>query len=612
MATRIRFHSPFHTSFFAGAGSSPQVPHPYPVAIDGHPYAVVLDPQQVGVWGARFKDNALPFLRSQADQSATPGEQSISPEGFWRRSQESWISGSGQRMQDRKTSIDNRFYTSKGINPWTPYQLSLLNDTTLKRASSATGLQLVINGTDIYMIDGTTLMRSTDSMATWVAVTGITGTPVSVCSDGTTVYVATATAIYSVTTGAASSYVAGNVSLCAYVNGRLMIAIGTILYNLTTNALPAALLTEKAGFTWVGFAEGQTQIYAAGYSGDKSRIYRTSIKADGTGLDVPIIAGRLPSGEIVRSIHAYLEYIVIGSDLGVRFCAVNTDGSLTIGALIPTTSPVYCFDAQDRFIWYGLTNYDSISSGLGRLDLTTFTSTLTPSYASDLMATGTAASPIQGAVRSVKTFGNYRIFTVDGHGLYAELLSTPVASGNLVTGWIGYDLSDPKVAVFLSIMHEPLNGTIAASLATDGGAVVPVGTSTVVNTTAPANLFQTNQSKGLQYQLTFTLTPSANVSPKLSRWTLLMYPAPSRSSQYMVPIILRPTVTVSGQDKYVDVVAEKAHLEGLLKSQNVVTYQTGNESHQVVMFDKQWLPEYLTEAGDWQGIFLAILNEITE
>lgn len=604
----LNYHSNYSAGFFGGSATSSLCPSVYPVAIAGHPYQVIWDHLAIEVWGAKFKRNSLPLLRSQADQSSAPGAQSISPENFWPRSQESWISGAGQLKQDRKDSIETRFYTSKGIDPWTPYQLSLLNGTTVKKSSANTGLQVVVNGTGIYFMDGANLYYSSDSMANWTTVTGITGTPLSICSDGTTAYVSTATAIYSISGSVASAYILGNIYLCGFVKGRLMVASGTTIYNLIAGgggALPTALYPKGTGWTWVGFAGGQSHIYAAGYSGDKSIIYKTAIVADGTVLAVPSAAASLPDGEIVRSIESYLSYIILGSDLGVRFCAVQSDGSLTIGALIPTTSPVYCFEPQAKFVWYGLTNYDADSTGLGRLNLETFTSNLTPAYASDLMVTG------QGAVRSVKTFATYRIFTVDGKGLYAETLNTPVTTGKMVTGWINYDLSDAKVAVFLDLFHEPLNGTVSVALATDNAEKVIVGTSASQGTSAPDHSFPTNQSRGLQYQLTLTLTPTSNISPKVTRWTLRSYPAPNRSSQFLVPVVLTPLIQVKGGERACDIVAERIFLESLMKTQSVITYQQGNDTYQVVMYDYQFLPEKINDKGDIQGIFLGYFNEIT-
>lgn len=622
-STRRLFRSPLHQSFYGGAGYTSLVPSVYPIAIASHPYQVVLDPDAIGVWGVKFKDNALPFLRSQADQSNIPGEQSISPEQLWRRSQENWLSGSGQFMQDRKgnsnsafNSIETRFYQSKGINPWNAYQASLLNGTALKRTTANTALQMVVCGASVYLLDGATLYVSSDgALAVWTAVSGSAGTPTSIATDGTTVYLGTTTNLYTVTGTVATAYLASPspVSLVAFVKGRIMLTVGTTLYNATgafgAGVLGTALMTKFAGFTWVGFAGGQSQIYAAGFSGDQSLIYRIGILADATTLSAPIIAGELPSGEIVRSIFCYQGFVVIGSDLGVRFCNVNSDGSLVMGGLIPTTSAVYCFEGQSRFIWYGLSNYDTISTGLGRMDLSTFTATLVPAYATDLMA-GVSLANVQGAVRAVGTYGKARIFVVDGVGLYFETLGIPVASGTLTTGWINYGISDPKVAIELSLKHEPLNGVIAVSVQTDQNPLTPVGTSSASGSAAPSSNLLTNQSRGFQYQIVFTLTPNNNISPILTRWTLMIYPAPSRSNQHEVPINLSPDFAIGTVTHSQDVAMELAFLEALLKSQNVFTFQRGNQAIQVVMYDKQFVIKGFTPNGDPYGVFVAYLNEI--
>ena len=102
MAFSGLFYSPAEV-LYEGAGTSLLTPYPYPISVSGHPYQVQWDETAIGVWSAKFKRNTLPLLRTQADASNTPGEQSISPEQFWRRSQESWHYGSGQlHLDDRR------------------------------------------------------------------------------------------------------------------------------------------------------------------------------------------------------------------------------------------------------------------------------------------------------------------------------------------------------------------------------------------------------------------------------------------------------------------------------------------------------------------------------
>ena len=622
--TVLKPNSIFNTRFFGGVGTSSEVPGLYPIAIDGRPYGVIWEKEAIEVWGAKYKSIALPLLRAQSDQSNTPGENSISPENFWRRSQDNWSSGSGQYQQDRKgssdarfNSLESRFYTSKGINPWTPFQVSLLNSVSLKKSSANSGLVIVVVGTSIYMLDNGAVNLSTDGGTTWNAVTGFTGTANSICTDGANLYLASSTNLYTVSGTTATVYLAQIFSIIAYSKGRLMGVIGTAIYNITgtppTGVLGSPLITKLTGYTWVGFAGGQSMIYAAGYAGTLSSIWRITIQADGTTLTAPINAGDLPLGEIVRSIYAYGAYVVIGSDLGVRFCGVASDGSLNIGALIPTTSPVYCFDAQASYIWYGLTNFDSSSTGLGRMDISNFLPNvpLAPVYASDLMA-GTSFSPVQGTVRSVQTYAGYRIFTVDGQGMYVENLNSPVGTGNFYTGQISYNLIDTKLGLFLDLAHEPLNGTISAYFNADAGGFNQVGISATAGTTRPGSTFQVNQKAAYQFQIQFVLTPASSISPKMTRYTLRSYPTPTRSSQFHVPINLATTTDINGREIAVNVADELSHLRSLLATQQIVSYQEGTDTFNCVMYDYQWLPKGIDpKTGGMFGIFYAVLNQVT-
>ena len=603
-------------AFYAGTSYSALVPYPFPISIDGHAYQLQWDANSIGVWGAKFKRNSLPLLRTQADASATPGEQSVSPEQFWRRSQETWQYGEGQVYLDRASSDLRRYHDAEGIDPWNPWGFTLLNDTQNKKSSTNTGLQAIVAGSYVYILDGTAVQFSTDlSSWTTVTVSGSPASPVSITTDGYNVWTARGTSgVYSTIAGGASetSYATGTATLIRFVKSRLMAAGGGKLYNITTSgALPSALLDlSNRNFTWVDICGSPTQIYAAGYSGDKSYIYRTAIKADGTALDVPIVAGQLPDGEIIRSVGEYLGYILLGTDLGVRFCSSNSDGSLIIGSLIKTYDPVYCFEGQDRFVWFGASNYDN-KSGLFRLDLTAFTSTLTPAYASDLMG------PASGTVRSVATFNNLRIFTVDGFGLYTELANTPVAEGTFVSGVIAYGISDPKVAMFLDVKHEPLHGTIAAGIIADQNdddiaidQTNVIGISQVQGSVSPTSAFPCGQLRGENFQIVFSLKPTNNVAPVLTRWTLRSYPAPTRTAQWDVPILLFPTINAGDKDWAVDVNKELNFLTGLHSNQTIVTLQVSDDTYQVVMYDYQWIPEAIGDDGKPRGTFYAQLREI--
>lgn len=111
---------------------------PYlPISLNGVDY--LIDPPSA---------QTLPAIREQADQSGEPGEASLNPRGLWRRSQESWHHGAGQSFLDSLKDTDTyRFRSSKGIDPWTRGELSLLNETYRIWPSVNTNLQMVVTGT---------------------------------------------------------------------------------------------------------------------------------------------------------------------------------------------------------------------------------------------------------------------------------------------------------------------------------------------------------------------------------------------------------------------------------------------------------------------------------
>jgi hypothetical protein len=560
----------------------------------------------------QFGWQTVPAIRQQADNAQRPNEGTLNPESSWRRAVDSWHLGAGQEWYDKPDSSPFRFYTSKGVDPWTKYGLTLLPATALGEASADTNLHLAVGGGRLYMAEGNGVRVTGVGDTTFASATGLTANPVtSMASDGTTVYAASAGGLYSATGTAFSSHSTGAPTLVRYVRGRLMVAIGKAMYNVTASggAVTAGTVIldhPNTGWTWTDAAEGFQYIYLSGYSGDKSIIYRTTIKEDGTGLDVGIPAAELPDGEIARSMQGYLGYMVIGTDKGVRFAVADNDGNLTLGSLIATTSPVLCAEGQDRFVWYGLTNYDATSTGLGRLDLQNFTSDLTPAYASDLMAT------VQGSVQSAVTYLDKRWFTVSGSGAWREL-TTKVASGTFNSGRVTYGLPDTKTAVSLDVRHDPLpaSAEVELFLATDSGTSTSVGASELdgssVSTTDAFNL---NQQRGTYFQIIAVIAGDMT----LRRITLRIDPGADRTVLHQVPVLLHHSVYVADgvTSVPIDVTAEMEFLLGLLQSRQVFIYQEGGEAHRVVLEDYTWHPNSRPpkSGASWDGTFIARLKEL--
>jgi len=585
------------------------VPDLYPIAIAGHNYLV---DQKSGRFGRAFEAR----VRESVDQNNIPGEATINPQGLWRRSQVSWHKGSGQPYADSGAPLDYRFDTSKNIDPWTKNELKLLPTTSEVLSSANTNLFMAIAGDRLYVADGQDLKYTTD-LSSWTTVTtgAVAADILSLTSDGFNVYISySGNGLYITDSGSSTiaNYILGseNYTVQAYVKGRHMASHGGEIHNFTGSGSHTAGLLythPNSAFTFVGFAAGQQHIYAAGYAGRTSLIYRTAIKADGTSLDTPVQAGELPIGEIVSSIYGYLSYILIGTNKGVRLASSDTNGDLVIGPILETTTSVKCAVGDGRFVWYGWTNFDGTSTGLGRLDLSELNGVNEPAYASDLMVTD------QGAVNSIVNWNGTRVFSVSEAGLYKE--STDLcAEGYVETGTWRWGIPDRKFLPRFDVRCLPLKGTITPSLNLDSAgyndltAVVTVG---VTEKTVPGP--QTGFSDS-SIKITLARSGTNNTEgPTLTRWQARAYAAPIRARVFSIPIILHEKMNLQGREVYQDVKSELTFLENLVNDASIVSYQDAYDSYNVVVENVEWIPlDALDHGWEWEGTAVVTLKSIAD
>ena len=601
------------------ASTSTLVPGQYDIAIGGRPFMVDLNHDLTGFRALYFRRESVPSIRQQSDTSNHPGEGSLNPDGAWRRAQETWHHGSGQTFLDRDQTLSDplRFRTSKGVNVWTPYSLTLLPDTVSQYQTTATNVQVLGVGNYLYLIDGQTLKYSSSPLSatagsfTW---TTVTGTPAvnatSICTDGYNVWVAYGASGVYVTqagTGTATQYVTtGTVSLVAYVKGRLMAANGASIYNITVQgALPTALYTQpNVGFTWTGFAEGPGFIYCAGYAGDRSAIYAMTVQPDGTALQVPKIAGAVPAGEQVVAVFGYEGFLAIGTNRGMHVGSLDSSGNVTVGALVPASNPVQAFAAYDRFVYYGLTNYDSGSTGIGRADLSVFVAPLAPASASDLMAAG------QGIVAGIARYSTGLAFAVQGAGVFVQSTNL-VPSGTLQTGNITFGLDDTKAALFADVRHLALPaGTSVTVLASaDGATPVTTGISNKTGATAPSP-FPVNLT-GALFELTVQLSGSGSTGPTLNRLRLRATPQADRTFMYTVPLLIADKLVAPDGETEVQMDPLDAFnfLTDLQRTGALTTFQNQNVVHTVKVEDSNFVVYRRSERGFWSGTYTVMLKE---
>jgi len=609
-------------AFYTGTGASQLVPSVFPVAIDGRPY--MIDQQSKD-----FMSGFEPRIRDSFDQGTEPGEATINPQGLWRRNQNSWHAGAGQIYAD-VDSDPFRFFKSKGVNPWVKGQLSLLNETKVSLSSANTNLLMCVvesGGTEyLYVADGGVLRFSSnpfDASPTWTAITTATsgtlpttaitgletnGKNVFIAWTGkdiwyTTPGVTTATFFYPTSGTANQTYEA-----FGFAKGRGFAAVAQDLYQIGLGSGSHTIFYDNpdTDFRWVGAAAGQNAVYAAGRSGDKSLVYKITVKTDGT-LDVPVVALELPAGERVSAIHGYIGFILIGSNKGIRFCSTDVDSNLVAGSIIPTSGNVNDFTSEGRFVWYTYSNYDGVSTGLGRLDLSVFTLPNTPAWATDLMYTSTAN------VLSCATIGSKRVFSVSGVGVVVENDASKVATGSIETGRFRWGIMDRKFVVKVDLRTLPLTGSVSFYTSLDGNDYALNGTSS--SATAVQHTFDGTETKMIEASFKAVLNRDATVTsgPTVTRITGRAYVTPTRSEFFKVPVILHQELNVWGQTYYYDVNAERAEFKELIHNPRVITFQEGTEIYSVIVEDMEWRPsDARGREWQWDGTAIITMRSIQE
>ena len=622
----------------SSVSTSDLVPSVFPVALNGYPYQVDFNNPS---GGNLYRRDSVALLRTQADSARTAGESSVSPEIFWRRSFDSWHLGCGQTHADRDTSSPYRFRSSKGMDVWDKGELKALNDVEAQNnfetptpPSPNESIGLVVAGSRLYAYNATKTYytSSTSGTWTWTTVTGTpASTPVGIDSDGKNVWIAYPSAIYSTSTSSSSASSlsaapAGTWTGIWFNKGKLFAsATNGIIYSISSGGTATAVIDKSTlGFTWTASTGVGGFHYFAGYNGDKSLIYKATLTAEATALGAGVVAGELPDGERVLHLGSYLGYLIIGTDKGIRFSTTDSNGYITIGGLIETSQSVYCSEGQDRFVWFGWGNYDSVSSGLGRMDLSEFTSTLTPAYSSDLMAgwpalktnsgSPVAENAVQGVVKSVVTYNNKRVFAVSAEGVFAES-SSKVPLATLDTGLISHGIIDEKYAAFTDARIEPLveGNVLKLAHSYDSSDFNTSGSVVETNAVHTGDFFIGHQGRNFELRVTFgdiTTDPLVGADITCTGVLLRSYPSPKRVSKFSVPIMLFDLVSAMDRDWAGNPGADFAYLTDLHKRQLPFIYQEGEVSYTVVMDDFQWLPEKRSNVSGFQGTFIAVLREI--
>lgn len=618
-----------------------------------------------------FKHKTIPAQRQSINLTNVSGQGTINTEGLWRREQTDWSMGSGQKYLDRnQQSVENRFYRSKGIDAFaSPNQLSLLNATKQIRDSTNSNVAVTRCGSYLYIIDGNAVYESsnwTSATPTWAVMTygTATGHPTpssfySLDSNGSFVFVATNTGIWYYRAGGTggtahrfecyaendtgTGYTGYN--LVRWCNDRVVAASGTKLYGFSTTHVtwpasgnaPTATdtlinLSNTPDWVWSDACQGSANIYACGYIATGSTGYNGSVFRIGLDLTsatptlkYPVQTLPMSPDEYPTCIQNYLNFVFLGTNRGIRMCQTlnqydptsNGNGDLKAGPLIPNqleqvTYPVRTITADGRYVWFGWSNYDATSTGMGKLDLTMFIENepLAPSYQSDLMV------DVQGEVLDAiyDPLNSLVIMAIKGRGFYCNDSTKYVSVGSLQTGAFTYGIPDHKVPVFFDYgIDEPDNtpSTATPGYVTAQVQIEPFDPSQKQTLNVPAategQSEQTITSGSSYIAETFQTIiyihsdSSQATTPILYRWTLKAWPAAVSETEIHVPLQLHIVNMVEGLEVYADPYEQFMYFEDLRKSQTIVQYQESTLTANVIVDSLEWAP--YKRQGNYEGGF---------
>lgn len=593
----MSFSTLFDTPFFTGSGGlSDQVPWPWPLAIDGHPFELDL---------AHFSWTLPDMMRQSFDSSDRPGEGSFEVKGVWRRIYSDWSLGAGQIYADpaKSTAKDDtrQFTSSLGINPWTPRQLSLLPN--VEQYGSALGntpVTLLALGRWLYVLDGSLLARTLDPHTqnpTYDNITPAINGAIDVTTDGNTVYVSTTSGIWAHDSsdvnltvslmGGTAGTSAGAGQVIQWANGWLLLGKGHVLSSVAANGTMTAVtlpgVISVTGFQWSAICGAPNAIYAGGGSADNHCIYAIGIDQTTGGLGVATYAAELPKGEALTSLTYYGQIMMVGTSKGFHVAQVASGNALDIGPLIPTPNPVECMVPDANFIWYGLTNWDATHTGLGRANLGEFTGTLLPAYATDIMLSGT------GRVTSAARFAGHTYFSVDQLGIFRESADgTLVATATVRFGRLEWGTMAAKTFLGAEIVTEPLNGTFSAVLEDETGKQTSIGGRENPGTTGRQTLLGAGLGTNSNfYDLIVTFErdhQDRTVGPVLRAITERALPMPTATRTWQLLIVCSDEVTLGdSQLRQQDVKELQSFLLDLRVSGRPVIQQLGYDRDLVVV-----------------------------
>jgi hypothetical protein len=386
----------------------------------------------------------------------------------------------------------------------------------------------------------------------------------------------------------------------SYAKGYLLGSTGRDLVNILASGSVSFIWEhENPYFLFTCACEVPSAILVAGYAGNVSYVGAVSPDANtyGANLAPPIWATTLPPGEQINCISYSSGSILMGTSEGIRSGTTpDSTGVFDINPVVEDPGNVLCIAAWQQYEYFGWSNYNPSEtwapnrptvSGLGRADLSQYTTQGVPGYATDVMSTSTGLVNGVTMVNGVPYFVTYN---TTPQGAISVSLWGPngqvVQTGWIEPGWIRYGTLEPKIVVDVNFQNLPMpvGGQITFQIVNETFQVSNIGGLLLAGETSVDDPLSAGLAVGQRFMAIITLTAGAGnlQSPNLYSWITKAVVIPVRQDEILLPIIMSTEVATlqpaDGQWEY-NPLTEFLFLKSLEASGEPFLHSLGTDSH---------------------------------
>ncbi len=405
-----------------------------------------------------------------------------------------------------------------------------------------------------------------------------------------------------------------------YAKTHLIASTGQDLVEILANGnITFIYQHENPDFVFNCGTELPSAIIVAGNSGgpDSGLAFVGAIQPDSTNdgatLAPPTWATALPYGETINAIAYNAGSILLGTSLGVRTGTdANSDGIFDINPVIEDPGPVYCTAAWAQYQYFGWSNYDPSEpwsselptiSGIGRADLSQYTTPGVPAYATDVMGASVGTTSQVVVMAGVPYFvinngGDYALYGPDGN---------VVESGWFESGWVRYGTLETKIVVEVDFQHLPLPAGASVTyqiVMEDMATIIEVGTndvegSTTVDTPLSAGL---NTADRFLPLVTLTAATGQESGPTFLSHISKAMVVTKRQDEILLALIWKDRVETLGKSQrrfVIDCLAEYLFLKGLEATGQVIQVTMLGITRSAYIDQIMMKPENVNDLRTW-------------